>query len=63
MTIQVIEYQSTTGDEMILLLDEANDKAESMTKAEYNRREAALSTPIATLASELSNPSTPQAGE
>jgi len=63
MTIQVIEYQSTTGDEMILLLDEANDKAESMTKAEYNRRESALSTPIDTLASELSNPSTPQAGE
>jgi hypothetical protein len=39
MTIQVIQYQNTTGDEMILLLDEANDKAESMTKAEYDRRQ------------------------
>jgi hypothetical protein len=40
MTIQVIEYKNTTDDEMVLLLDEANDKAESMSKAEYDRRQA-----------------------
>jgi hypothetical protein len=48
MTIQVIKYQSTTGDEMILLLDEENDKAESMTKAEYDRRQAEQSTSMVT---------------
>ena len=36
MTIQVIEYQNTTGDEMILLLDVENDKATSMTKSTYD---------------------------
>lgn len=36
MTIQVIEYQNTTGDEMILLLDIENDKATSMTKETYD---------------------------
>ena len=56
MTIQVIEYENTTGEAMILLLDEANDKAESMIKAEYDRRQAAQSTLP-------SNSSIPQAGE
>ena len=38
MTIQVIEYQNTTGEPMILLLDEENDRAESMTLATYEQR-------------------------
>ena len=76
----ITEYENLEGQPMVLIIDEENDKAESMTKAEYDRRQeqAALSTPIvvehlteiptkeaylATLASELSNPSTPQAGE
>ena len=48
MTIQVIEYKNTTDDEMVLLLDEENDRAESMTKAEYDRRQAEQSTPMVT---------------
>ena len=32
-------------------------------KSAYDEQQATLSTPIDTLASELSNPSTPQAGE
>ena len=48
MTIQVIEYQNTTGDEMILLLDIENDKATPMTKETYEAQLAAQSTPIDT---------------
>lgn len=48
--IKINEYENSNGEAMVLIIDEANDKAESMTKAEYDRRkaEAALSTPIAT---------------
>lgn len=38
MTIQVIEYENTTGEAMILLLDEENNKAESMTAETYTAR-------------------------
>lgn len=43
----ITEYENSNGEPMVLIVDEANDKAESMTKAEYERRqaEAALSTP------------------
>jgi hypothetical protein len=44
MTIE--KYLSLDGVEMVLILDE--DKAESMTKAEYDRRQAEQSTPIVT---------------
>jgi hypothetical protein len=36
-------YLNTDGVEMVLVID--GDKAESMTKAEYDRREAEQSTP------------------
>ena len=44
----ITEYENSNGEAMVLIIDEANDRAESMTKAEYDRREAeaALSTPI-----------------
>lgn len=46
----IIKSKDLFGVDIITIIDEANDKAESMTKAEYDRRqaEAALSTPIAT---------------
>ena len=37
MTIE--NYLNTDGVEMVLIIDEENDKAESMTKAEYDRRQ------------------------
>ena len=44
----ITEYENSNGEPMVLILDEANDKAESMTKAEYDRRqtEAEHFTPI-----------------
>jgi hypothetical protein len=44
----ITEYENTYGEPMVLIVDEANDKAESMTKAEYDRRQAEQSTPIET---------------
>ncbi len=41
----ITEYENSNGEPMVLILDEANDKAESMTKAEYDRRQAEQSTP------------------
>ena len=38
MTVQVIEYENTTGEPMVLLLDEENDRAESMTAQTYAAR-------------------------
>jgi hypothetical protein len=38
MTLQITEYKSTTGEDMILIVDAENDKAESMTKATYEAR-------------------------
>ena len=40
--MEIIEYENTTGEAMVLLLDKENDKAKSMTKAEYDRRQAAI---------------------
>ena len=42
------KYINLDGIEMILVIDQENDKAESMTKAEYDRRQAEQSTPIVT---------------
>jgi hypothetical protein len=36
----ITEYENLNGEPMILIIDEKNDKAESMTKAEYDRRQA-----------------------
>jgi hypothetical protein len=41
----ITEYENTYAEPMVLIVDEANDKAESMTKAEYDRRQAEQSTP------------------
>ena len=46
-----------------VIIDRGNGEYTSMPKSTYDEQQAALSTPIDTLASELSNPSTPQAGE
>ena len=37
--IKINEYENSNGEAMVLIIDEANDKAESMTKAEYDRRQ------------------------
>ena len=58
--MKITEYENLAGEPMVLMVDEINDKAESMTKAEYDRRQAEQFTPIDTLPS---NSSTPQAGE
>jgi len=42
----ITEYKNSNGEAMVLIVDEENDKAESMTKAEYDRREAEQSTPL-----------------
>jgi hypothetical protein len=44
MTLE--NYTNTDGVEMVLIVDEINNKAESMTKAEYDRRQAEQSTPL-----------------
>ena len=41
----ITEYENLNGEPMILIIDEENDTAESMTKAEYDRRQAEQSTP------------------
>ena len=41
----ITEYENTNGETMVLIVDEINDKAESMPKAEYERRQAEQSTP------------------
>ena len=41
----ITQYENTYDEPMVLIVDEANDKAESMTKAEYDRRQAEQSTP------------------
>jgi hypothetical protein len=38
--MEIIEYQNTTNDKMILLLDIENDKATSMTKETYDEMQA-----------------------
>ena len=38
----IIESQDLWGVDIVTVIDEANDTAESMTKAEYERRQATL---------------------
>ncbi len=51
--MRIENYLNTDGIEMVLIVDEANDKAESMTKAEYDRRQAEQSTPSVTNGDQL----------
>ena len=46
--MKMTEYENTNGEPMVLIIDEENDKAESMTKAQYEQRQAEQSTPIVT---------------
>jgi hypothetical protein len=41
----IIESENSWGETVVILIDEENDKAESMTKTEYDRRQAEQSTP------------------
>jgi hypoxanthine phosphoribosyltransferase len=41
----ITEYENSVGELMVLVVDEVNDTAESMSKAEYDRRQAEQSTP------------------
>ena len=54
--MEITYYKNSLGEEMVLISDIDNEKSESMTKAEYDRRQAALSIPIDTHASELVDP-------
>jgi hypothetical protein len=36
----ITEYENLNGEPMILIIDKKNDKGESMSKAEYERRQA-----------------------
>jgi hypothetical protein len=36
----IIESKDFSGNDIITIIDEVNDKAESMLKSEYDRREA-----------------------
>ena len=54
--IDVIQMDSTT--KTFAIIDRGNGEFTSMLKSDYDEQQAAQ----ATLASELSNPSTPQAG-
>ena len=47
----ITEYKNLEGVPMVLIIDEANDKGESMSKAEYDRRQVEQAAQ-ATLASE-----------
>jgi hypothetical protein len=38
----ITDYENLSGEPMVLIIDEENDKAESMTKAEYDRRQAEI---------------------
>lgn len=38
----ITEYENLDGEAMVLIVDEENNKAESMTKKEYDRRQAAI---------------------
>jgi len=40
----ITEYENLAGEPMVLILDKENDKAESMTKAQYEQRQAEQST-------------------
>jgi hypothetical protein len=42
----IIESKDLFGADIVTVVDEENDTAESMTKTEYDRRQAEQSTPI-----------------
>jgi len=46
----ITNYENLAGQPMVLILDEENDKAESMTKEQYEQRQAQAEhfTPIVT---------------
>jgi hypothetical protein len=46
--MKLIEYKNSSDDKMIIVIDEENDSAESMSQNEYNRRQAEQSTPSLT---------------
>ena len=49
--MKTTEYKNTNDEPMVLIVDEENDKGESMSKAEYDRRQVEQAAQ-ATLASE-----------
>lgn len=40
--MKLIQYKNSTDDEMVIVIDEENDSAESMSQIEYDRRQAEL---------------------
>jgi hypothetical protein len=56
--VTFIEVETPSGVETHAIIDHGNEQFTSMPKATYDAQQVAQ----ATLASELSNPSTPQAG-
>ena len=44
----ITNYENLAGEPMVLIIDEENNKSESMPKSEYDRREAEQSTPMVT---------------
>ena len=41
----ITEYENTNGEPMVLIIDEEQNKSESMPKSTYDEQQAALSTP------------------
>ena len=56
--MKLINYKNSSDDEMIIVINEENDTAESMSKIEYDRRKAALSTPMVLTYDNLTPPDT-----
>jgi hypothetical protein len=56
--VTFIEIETSEGKQTHAIIDHGNDEFTSMPKSVYDAQQVAQ----ATLASELSNPSTPQAG-
>jgi hypothetical protein len=46
--MEIIKYQNTNGDAMVLIIDKENDSGKSMTEIEYDRQQAEQSTPSVT---------------
>ena len=49
----ITEYENLSGGPMVLIVDEENNKAESMTKEYYEKRQAEQSTPSVTNGDQL----------
>ena len=47
--MKLINYKNSSDDEMIIVINEENNTAESMSQIEYDRRKVALSTPMVTV--------------